>query len=61
VAMPSLIGSHPLATPKASPGLQPTLLGDTIQIPRLIRDSHSYLDPSPGNHQRVASDDNHLA
>lgn len=60
VAMPSHIGSHPLATLKALPGPWPTRLGDSIQIPMQIHDPHSYLDPPPGNHQGVASD-NYLA
>lgn len=53
--VPSHLGSHPLATPKAS-----TVLGDSIQIPVQIHEPHSHLDPSPENHQTVASD-NHLA
>lgn len=55
VAMPSHIGSHPLTTPMASPGLQPVPLGDSIQVPMQCQDPHS-LCSHPQEAPRVTSD-----
>lgn len=56
VAMPFHIGSHPLATPMASPGLQPTPLGDSIQIPMQCQDPPTHSVPHPQEAPRVTSD-----